>query len=368
MDSTSKLQPGSMADWELRTARRGPAACGTRLSPEPAPTPARNSFAALLPALVFSCCFALFISNAGGADARNATTISFKPEVVLPGPAISLSQVAEVAGPAAEKLQALDLGPVPWPGTQRLIYATVVKIKLFREGLDLGGFAFKGDGCVVTVKTQIVPGADILEAARKLLLERLPWPEESVEIELEAQPADQEVIAGSSKPVLEAAMLGDVAPGGKVHVSVTGSVDGTAIFRTTVSFQVRVLQTVIVARCDIAHGELFSADNLTERRLDVSTLTPGNLLDASAQLIGKKAARLVRAGMPITRQMVIVPPVVKRGGVVQIIYKTDFMVLSARGVAQEDGIPGKVIRVRNVDSAREVVGEVLSNGQVSVSF
>ena len=53
---------------------------------------------------------------------------------------------------------------------------------------------------------------------------------------------------------------------------------------------------------------------------------------------------------------------------VQIIYKTDFMALSARGVAQEDGIPGKVIRVRNVDSAREVVGEVLPNGQISVSF
>ena len=369
MGGKAKLQPGKDAVSALRIP--APHHSHTPgLNPKTACTPARKGFAALAIAFVLFCHAVPAGAAAGhaGAAAGEQTIITFRKEALLAGPNIALGQVADLVGPASEKLLPLDLGPVPWPGTQRLIDATVVKIKLFREGFELAAFAFAGDGCIVSVKTVTVPGQQIAEAARDLLLERLPWPEDAVEIEIESQPADQQIMAGSGAPALEATMTGSVAPGGKVRVGVTGSIDGCALFRTTVSFQVHVFHNVMVARRDVAQGEIFSEENITDRRLDVTTLAPGSLFSDAGALAGKKAARSIRAGMPITRQVVLVPPVVKRGGIVQIVYRTDFMALSARGVAQEDGVPGKLIRVRNIDSAREVVGEVLPSGQVSVKF
>jgi len=292
--------------------------------------------------------------------------IAFKEGVEVPAPNVSLGQVAEVTGPDAAKLAGLDLGPVPWPGTKRTIDATVVKIKLYREGYDLRNVEFTGEGCTISTQTVTVTASEMAEVARKFLDERIPWPAEDVQIEVESQPDDQLVAAGAAAPVLEASLAGDIPAGGKVRVIVTGSSDGTALFRSAVGFHVRAFQNIVVARRDIAQGELFTDENVIERRLDVTAMSPGNLLLDKGGLAGKKAARSIRLGMPITRQMVVIPPVIKRGTIVQVIYQTPFLSLSANGVAQEDGVPGRIIRLRNVDSGREVVGEVLPNGQVRV--
>ncbi|HUW34843.1 MAG TPA: flagellar basal body P-ring formation chaperone FlgA [Planctomycetota bacterium] len=333
-----------------------------RRSHHPAPriaavlNPARKWFATLLILL-------LFAPAAFGAE---PVTIAFKESAEVPGPNVSLGQVAELTGPEAAKLAGLDLGPVPWPGTKRLIDATMVKIKLYREGWDLTNVEFAGEGCIVSTQTITVTGSEMVEAAQAFLEARIPWPAEDVQIEVESQPDDQLVAAGTAAPVLEASLTGDIPAGGKVRVIVTGSSGGTALFRTAVGFHVRAFQNIVVARRNISQGEPFTDENVIERRLDVTAMSPGNLVPDKSALAGKKAARSIRTGIPIARQMVVIPPVIKRGSIVQIIYQTPFLSLSASGVAQEDGVPGKMIRLRNVDSGREVIGEVLPSGQVRV--
>ena len=333
-----------------------------RRSHHPAPriaavlNPARKWFATLLILL-------LFAPAAFGAE---PVTIAFKESAEVPGPNVSLGQVAELTGPEAAKLAGLDLGPVPWPGTKRLIDATMVKIKLYREGWDLTNVEFAGEGCIVSTQTITVTGSEMVEAARAFLEARIPWPAEDVQIEVESQPDDHLVAAGTAAPVLEASLTGDIPAGGKVRVIVTGSSGGTALFRTAVGFHVRAFQNIVVARRDISQGEPFTDENVIERRLDVTAMSPGNLVPDKSALGGKKAARSIRTGIPIARQMVVIPPVIKRGSIVQIIYQTPFLSLSASGLAQEDGVPGKMIRLRNVDSGREVIGEVLPGGQVRV--
>ncbi|NQT20642.1 MAG: flagellar basal body P-ring formation protein FlgA [Planctomycetes bacterium] len=290
-----------------------------------------------------------------------------KQEATLPGPDIVLGDVAGLSGAAAD-LAAVSLAPVPWPGTKRLIDATVVKIKLYRDGVDLTTVDIIGQGCVVSTKTITASGDEILNVARNLLIERLPWAPENIRIEPEARPADREVAAGSGRMVLEASMAARIPAGGKVRVVVTGKAADRPLFRTTVSFQVRVFETIIVARRGIYRGETFTEDNVVERRLDVTTLSPGNLYSRVSGVIGNKAKRSIRTGMPITRKMVVVPPIINRGDLVQIIFKTKFLSLAAKGKARESGAPGQVIRVINIDSGREVTGQVTPTGQVSVAF
>jgi len=356
MGSRTELQPGKKAE-----ASDSHSAAATLKSQTPI-APARACLVLLSVILLLS-------SSALAEDPGSSTnTVRLKTEAELPGPNITLGDVAEVTGPDADDLAKLDLGPVPWPGTKRLIDATVVKIKLYRDDIDLTKVNITGDGCVVSTKTVVVPGREILDVARKLLLERLPWPSEDVRVDVDGQPADHEVAAGSGKPTLEASMAGSFTAAGKVRVLVTGKVDGRSLFRTTVCFVVHVFAKVVVAGRDIHQGEIFSEDNVVGRRLDVTTLSPGNLYSEESALIGKRAARSIRTGMPITRRMVIVPPIIARGDIVQITFKTEFLSLAARGLSKESGAPGQMIRVQNIDSGREVIGKVTPDGHVSVAF
>jgi len=322
-------------------------------------TPARVRAAALLLCLLLS-------SSAAAAQA--ITTVALKEHALLPGPTISLGDVAAIDGPDATALAAADLGPVPWPGTQRLIDPTVVKICLYRDGIDLRRLAITGDGCVVTTQTVTVSGDEILEAARALLIQRLPWPRENVQIEPQQRPEDRQVPAGAGKLVLHAALSGGIGTDGSARVHVTGKAGSASLFRAAVCFKVRVFNNIIVARRDLHQGETFSDDNIVTRRLDVTQLSPGDLYLEAAPLFGKRAARSIRAGMPITRRMVVIPPIVKRGDVVKITFVTDYLRLSALGLAVEPGAPGDTIRVINKDSGREVTGRVTDTGDVSVSF
>jgi flagella basal body P-ring formation protein FlgA len=358
MSDRAELQPGKKADAsDLPSA--APIGKSTTL-----PAPARACLV-VLPVILLLSSFALAETPAPAAP---KSVIRLKQEATLPGPDIVLGDVAGLSGAAAADLAAVSLGPVPWPGTERLIDATVVKITLYRDGVDLTTVDIIGQGCVVSTKTITVAGDEILNVARNLLIERLPWAPENIRIEPEAPPADCEVAAGSGRMVLEASMAGSISAGGKVRVVVTGKAADRPLFRTTVSFQVRVFETIIVARRGIFRGETFTEDNVVERRLDVTTLSPGNLYSRVSGLIGNKATRSIRTGMPITRKMAAVPPIINRGDLVQIIFKTKFLSLAAKGKARESGAPGQVIRVINIDSGREVTGEVTPTGQVSVAF
>lgn len=328
------------------------------------PAPARACLA-VLPIILLLSSSSFAEAPASGPEKN---VIRLKEKATLPGPDIMLGDVAEIAGPDAGKLAETNLGPVPWPGTERLIDATVVKIKLYRDEFDLTRAHITGGGCVVSTKTVTVSGEEILNVARNLLIERLPWAPENTSIEPEARPSDREVAAGSAQIVLEATMAGSVATGGKARVVVTGKAADRPLFRTTVSFRIRVFEMIIVARRAIHRGEVFSEDNVAGRRLDVTTLSPSDLYSQASGLIGNKAARSIRAGRPIKRKMVIIPPIINRGDKVEMVFKTRFFTLAAWGVAEETGAPHQVIRITNIDSGRRVIGRVLPSGKVLVGF
>jgi len=321
-----------------------------------------------VPARVMLVPLLIVLVAGGSALCADVTTITLKESVELAGPNVTLAQAAAEINPPNDTIAAVDLGPVPWPGSRRFIDATVVKIALYREGFDLNKISIQGRSCVVTTKTITISGEEIAEAARKLLVERLPWNEENVAIEIEQAPEDKSVAAGAGTPVLSASMAGHTTPRGRANVIVTGIIDQTPIFKTTVAFNVHVFETIVVAARDIARGEKLTDDNIVLRRMEVSGFAPDSIFTATGQLAGLKAARVIRTGMPLTRQVVIVPPVVRRGAVVNIVFQTDSIRLTARGIAREDGAPGDIIKVQNVDSGREISGEVQPDGSVSVSF
>jgi len=62
------------------------------------------------------------------------------------------------------------------------------------------------------------------------------------------------------------------------------------------------------------------------------------------------------------------PPVFKRGDKVFIIAESEVLKVTAVGLAGEDGYRGRTVRITNMYSKKEVIGNVVDNGTVSVKW
>jgi flagella basal body P-ring formation protein FlgA len=76
----------------------------------------------------------------------------------------------------------------------------------------------------------------------------------------------------------------------------------------------------------------------------------------------------VQAGTQITARTLRLRAIIKRGRQVDAVAKDEGLTISVRAEALEDGVPGQMVRLRNIRSKREFKGKVLDEQTVVVSF
>jgi flagella basal body P-ring formation protein FlgA len=91
-----------------------------------------------------------------------------------------------------------------------------------------------------------------------------------------------------------------------------------------------------------------------------------NVITEEGQLVGMAPRHLLRAGDPVRTSDVQPPVVVSKGALVTMMYKTSFMVITARAKALQDGAKGETVRVMNLQSKRELEAVVASADMVVV--
>ncbi|KKO44038.1 flagellar biosynthesis protein [Arsukibacterium ikkense] len=129
---------------------------------------------------------------------------------------------------------------------------------------------------------------------------------------------------------------------------------------------VRITEMVAAAtvRQNIATGTVLTADMLEiserERRF-----VRGNLVTDLRQIVGARSKRSLSNGQLITMQDLCL---VCRGDVVTIVIDNSGLVVSASGIAEQDGTLGDTIAVQNQQSGRKVQTEVVAVNQVRVKF
>jgi flagella basal body P-ring formation protein FlgA len=123
---------------------------------------------------------------------------------------------------------------------------------------------------------------------------------------------------------------------------------------TVVWFAVRGMQALPSARTDIRARTALVPDLCEEVVHDALALTCSPI-ESPAAIAGMRAARTIRAGEAICAQALEPRPAVGRGENVNVISTAGAVQIVGRAVAQEDGIVGQVLRVKNPSS-----GEIYS--------
>ncbi len=114
-------------------------------------------------------------------------------------------------------------------------------------------------------------------------------------------------------------------------------------------------------------GELATASDFEARQVDL--LIEPNAVEATHEALQRhEYSRDVRLGQPLEWNDLAERSLVRKGQVVDVIAYQGMIGITMRAKAQQDGIRGDVVFLRNIESSKEFTGTVIDEGRVEVTF
>lgn len=154
---------------------------------------------------------------------------------------------------------------------------------------------------------------------------------------------------------------------GRTSFSVNIKSDGRDIQTYWVSANIEILVDAVLTSMTLKDNQVINEDDIYVSKKVLSEMPAGYIKDAK-DVVGKRTKRFIGANRPITEDMIEYPPKFRRGDKVFIVAESDALRITAIGIASEDGIKGKPVRVINMQSRKEVFGEVSEDGVVRVRW
>lgn len=120
-------------------------------------------------------------------------------------------------------------------------------------------------------------------------------------------------------------------------------------------------------RANMPRGAVVQSKDVTMSPTEYHQIPPGAVIERS-ELVGKRLTQPGRAGTPIQRSAVKVPPVIERGQRVRVILTNHGLRITRMAIAQEDGAMGDHIRLKPTDSNTSFHGQVTSSQEVHIDL
>jgi len=297
--------------------------------------------------------------------------IEIRDKVTLPEKQMVLGDIAYVScnNPSLlERINNIFIGNTPWPGNVRKIEKDVINARLMDEGIDFKGITYGSTtSSLITVESIAITGEEIIRKAREYLLSKLSRPETEIIIESDRPPMDKLLPANGGDIRWEISQIDANKDRGNVQLVVRISIDEKQYLKIPVFFTIRTYEDIAVPNKKIDRHDILAMDDLVVKRMETTKLA-GLTFDNIEELLGKRAIRSILPNIPITAEMIDNPPLIKKGDFVKVSVQSGNLHIVTKGVAKEDGYVGKVIRIKNTDSNKELYGKVEDSTTVKIIF
>ena len=297
--------------------------------------------------------------------------IEIRDKVTLPEKQMVLGDIAYVScnNPSLlERINNIFIGNTPWPGNVRKIEKDVINARLMDEGIDFKGITYGSTtSSLITVESIAITGEEIIRKAREYLLSKLSRPETEIIIESDRPPMDKLLPANGGNIRWEISQIDANKDRGNVQLVVRISIDEKQYLKIPVFFTIRTYEDIAVPNKKIDRHDILAMDDLVIKRMETTKLA-GLTFDNAEELAGKRAIRSIQPNIPITAEMIDNPPLIKKGDFIKVSVQSGNLHIVTKGVAKEDGYVGKVIRIKNTDSNKELYGKVEDSTTVKIIF
>ncbi len=181
-----------------------------------------------------------------------------------------------------------------------------------------------------------------------------------------------EIFGGQTNFALENAdvfkiMISDLtADDGKFTASAAIFADGKENGKTKLSGRYFEMEKIYLPVLDIVKGKIIAEEDLVETEIRSSRLREG-VIKAKEDLLGKQAARLIKADKPIDKRDIRDEVLITKGQAVNAVYRHKGLQITSQTEALEDGAKGQRIKLLNTKSQKEISGKVLDKSTVEIT-
>ncbi len=291
-----------------------------------------------------------------------AVTVRGKPQAVMTKAEVTLADIANISSDNSEALlniSRIKIGNSPNPGKSILISAQNILDTLRNNGVDLNkvGYSF-------------LPNITVSRAGRSLnineaqaVIESLMM-DESADLKLKQViiPENTQIFTG---PATITAQLKNQTASARIYTLQLTNSDSEKL-SVDVKAEVESWKYVPVAARNLNAGSTIEAMDFGLARLNTKELTR-NIAVAAEQLIGKQIQQSISQGETFKLPGLQKAIDLKSGSRVQMVYKTEGLIATARGITLKDGEVGEIIEVRNDSSKQVVLGRIKDKSTVEVS-
>ncbi|MBE7548146.1 hypothetical protein KsCSTR_39670 [Candidatus Kuenenia stuttgartiensis] len=299
-------------------------------------------------------------------------TVELKESVSLPEKEVTLGDIADLSCSDADLLKRAHnvfIGNTPWPGNVRKIEKNIIASRMLDAGINPNKVSFgRNDFTMISVESFTITGDEILQTAKEFVITKLAYSERNEEIVVEAErpPNDIMLPLGGGIMRIEVSQVNANKSSGRVQVVVRIYLDEKQYHKIPMYFTIRRYEEIVVANRKINRNDILTTKDICIKRIETTSMPGFTTIDSVEPLLGKRVLYTIPPGKPLTQNMVDDPAVIKKGELVKILVKIGNLSILTKGVAKEDGYKGRAIKVMNLDTKKELYGEVQDDCTVKI--
>lgn len=213
---------------------------------------------------------------------------------------------------------------------------------------------------------KMITTGDLEPFFRQEISRRLPWRDGEMEIK-RFQVFPSEISVSDGKIDIEIEAPAGQRPLGMFTCIFTIKVDGKIERRVRGCGFVEVYRPVVCVTKALPRGHVLTEDDIRLAKQPVSRIYD-DFFDNIAAVSGLVLTRSVQPEQVLTSKMAASPMAVHHGDLVTIVIDSPSFTITATGKAMQDGPVGRLVKVKNIMSKRDVIGVVKDSKTVSVHF
>lgn len=303
---------------------------------------------------------------AAGADSAEAPVlqIHLPREVTVQGSLLTLGQVGVIRGEPilAAAASKIGLGQLSSPGQRAVLDRPTILSRLASNGIPAQKVRLTGAEAVAVRRFHTIIGTEeFIEVGRTFLRKHPPAPLICETIPA-VRPKDL-VLPGDVADLQVTPRFIRSGARGHVAIQITITADGKEVGTRDISFRLKYQCRRVMTVGEMAEGTVLTAENVKIETLASDQPEPAGWTPPYGLVLVRKLA----ANTEIRPDMVSMaqsPVVIRRNETVVIRVERPGLMVTAVGMALQEGRAGEYVKVRNADSSRVIVCKVNADGSV----
>lgn len=215
---------------------------------------------------------------------------------------------------------------------------------------------------ITMASVSIHPAADCDQAIIDKMMKMYDLESSEYRIEILSNPLKTAAVDSKN---LSLRPLTQKEPLGLFSVMVRLYADGKVVETGQVRMKIKRFAEVLVVTDKFRRHELFAADRIAVKKMDVTNLVEQALFSID-ETKGHRTKRNLKKGTILTKGAMESVPEVEPGMETLIVYNDGLFSITAPGIALQSGMAGDYIRVKNKATKKIIVARVVDNKVVAI--